>query len=379
MNSDQITSHLKLRCVLGIACLAVSIQDLLAWAQFTSYGSGWLTKLAGGEWLEPATGLVLGVAGAVLAGPSLALAFVGRDAQRAKARRAALGAALLAGLGFTYAVESLVPSTAALPLFGDGRPLAKESRRSAVIGLTLGLVGLAGFLAWRRKDVGFESQTLRVERSNDIWKLTLRVELAFRALAENEEAYHMVAERVEFIKAEVGAKFDQLCEPLVKESANLATIDSTARLQLDVGHVFKRYADFHRRLAETRHHLGEDIRKAAYDAVANLLEHQLPGQGLSVGPDSQVKISIAHPVLTDTPTLQRRRAEWDSTLRSVVTIGAETGNQIIGDWIDRAARGEISQADLPGAVQALRALCQNSNRASIGYAAGEKALALSAS
>jgi hypothetical protein len=170
----------------------------------------------------------------------------------------------------------------------------------------------------------------------------------------------MVGQRVHFVQALVGAKFDKLCEPLIKESADLSTIDSTARLQMDVGHVFKRYADFHRRLAEMRHRLAEELLEVTEDAVLNLLEKRLPGLNLGESVGRDIKISISHPILNDTVTLQQRRAEWDETLRSIVSIGAETGNQIIGDWLDRAARGDISQEEVPVAVDALRALCQRS-------------------
>ena len=64
-------------------------------------------------------------------------------------------------------------------------------------------------------------------------------------------------------------------------------------------------------------------------------------------------------------TLQQRRAEWDETLRSIVSVAAETGNEIIGDWLDRAARGDISQEEVPMAVEALRALCHRSGDAAV--------------
>ncbi len=100
--------------------------------------------------------------------------------------------------------------------------------------------------------------------------------------------------------------------------------------------------------------------QSAYEAVNHLLEHKLPGQDfrLSVGQD--VRISIAFPVLTETPMLRTRREEWDETLRTIVSVSAETGNQIIGHWIDRAARGEMEATEVPVAVEALRAICQRS-------------------
>ena len=190
--------------------------------------------------------------------------------------------------------------------------------------------------------------------------LAIKVELAIRALEANYEICQMVGQRVHFVQALVGRKVQQFCEPLIKESADLSTIDSTARLQMDVGHVFKRYAEFHRRLAEMRHRLSEDLLEVTEEAVMNLLEKRLPGLNLGGAVGRDIKISISHPILNDTVTLQQRRAEWDETLRSIVSIGAETGNQIIGDWLERAARGDISQEEVPVAMEALRGLCQRS-------------------
>jgi hypothetical protein len=183
-----------------------------------------------------------------------------------------------------------------------------------------------------------------------------------RAVPKNEDACKLAEQRVSFIQARVGAKFDQFCEPLVKESADLSTIDNTARLQMDVGHVFKRYADFHRRLASKRHDLCEDLMQAAHEATVDLLEHKLPGQTLRVGMVDGVNVSISHPVLADTLSLQNRRDEWDETLRTIVSIGAEKGNEIVGEWIQRAAKGEVSVEEVPAAVEALRALCQRNGR-----------------
>src|SRR5438477_727456 len=139
--------------------------------------------------------------------------------------------------------------------------------------------------------------------------MSIRVELAFRGLAKNEELFRMVEQRTDFLQAEVGAQFDKLCEQLIKESADLTRIDSTARLQMDVGHVFKRYADFHVRLAETRHRIAEQIREAAYLTVVDLMENRLPGQKLKAGLD--VNLCIAYPVLHDAEGLKKRRDEWD--------------------------------------------------------------------
>jgi hypothetical protein len=87
-----------------------------------------------------------------------------------------------------------------------------------------------------------------------------------------------------------------------------------------------------------------------------------------------IKVSVSHPVLTDSPALVRRRTEWDDTLRTIVSIGAEKGNEIVGNWIQRAAKGEVSAEEVPVAVEALRALC-NHNRGDNVHA-GSKLLAL---
>jgi len=135
---------------------------------------------------------------------------------------------------------------------------------------------------------------------NEILGLAIKVELAFRALEVNYEICQMAGQRVHFVQALVGAKFDKFCEPLIKESADLSTIHSTARLQMDVGHVFKRYAEFHRRLAEMRHRLAEDLLEVTEEAVMNLLEKRLPGLNLGAAVGRDIKISISHPILNDT-------------------------------------------------------------------------------
>src|SRR4029077_4667817 len=150
----------------------------------------------------------------------------------------------------------------------------------------------------------------------------------------NEEAYAMLLQRAEFLQAEIGAKFDRLCLPLIKESADLSKIDNTARLQMDVGHVFKRYAEFHARVAETGHDACQEIMEETRAAIEDVLDNQLTGQSIRADDENEVKITVSFPVLQDNESLKRRRAEWDETMRSVVSIGAATGNQIIGDWID---------------------------------------------
>ena len=79
-------------------------------------------------------------------------------------------------------------------------------------------------------------------------------------------------------------------------------------------------------------------------------EQKLPGQKLKAGMD--VNLSISYPVLHDAEGLKRRREEWDETMRGVVSIGAAKGNEIIGEWIDRATRGEITAEEMPVAPPA---------------------------
>jgi hypothetical protein len=333
---------------------------MAAWAQFISFDSGWLMRIAGGDWLEPVAGLVLMGIGAITVGPNLVQCFSVRDVERKTARQTALVAGLVAAVAAVYAIETLIPSSDVLPLVGRKVGLARDARQMGLLALLISSAGVVGFLVMRARDVGFWKLTFPLQRENEIWCLSIKVELAFRAFETNHEAYQMVGQRVHFVQALVGSKFDKFCEPLIKESADLSTIDSTARLQMDVGHVFKRYADFHRRLAEMRYRLSEDLLEVTEEAVLNLLEKRLPGLNLAGAVGRDIKISITHPILNDTVTLQQRRTEWDETLRSIVSIGAETGNQIIGDWLDRAARGDISQEEVPVAVEALRALCQRS-------------------
>ena len=360
MKSGEMSSKLRLRYIAGVVCVILGGQDVAAWAQLISFDSGWLMRIAGGDWLEPVTGIVLMAIGAVVTGPNVAQCFSIRDVERKIARQTALVAGFVAGLAAVYAIETLIPSTDVLPFAGHRAALSRDSRQMALLALLIFAAGMVGFLVMRARDVGFWKVAFPLQRENEIWGLSIKVELAFRALETNYEACELVGQRVHFVQAHVGAKFDRFCEPLIKESADLSTIDSTARLQMDVGHVFKRYADFHRRLAETRHRLSEDLLEVTEQAVLNLLENRLPGMNLRGAVGKDIKISISHPVLNDTDALRQRRVEWDETLRSIVSIGAETGNQIIGDWLERAARGDISQEELPVAVEAMRALCQRS-------------------
>jgi len=358
--SEEMGSKLRVRYILGVVSFIIGAQDVAAWAQFISFDSGWLMRMAGGDWLEPIAGIILMGVGAFVAGPNLKQAFTIRDIERKVARQTALVAGFVAGLAAVYALQTLVPSTDVLPFVGHKAALSRSLRQMALLSLLVSAAGVIGFLVMRSKDVGFWKIAFPLQRENEIWSLSIKVELAIRALETNYEACEMVGQRVHFVQALVGAKFDRFCEALIKEWADLSTIDSTARLQMDVGHVFKRYADFHRHLAETRHRLSEDLIEVTEDAVMNLLEKRLPGMNLLNAVGQDIKVSVSHPVLNDTAGLKQRRVEWDETLRSVVSIGAEKGNEIIGDWLDRAARGDISREEMPGAVEALRALCQRS-------------------
>jgi hypothetical protein len=358
MKSEELGSRLRVRYIFGVVSAILGAQDVAAWAQFISFDSGWLMRIGGGDWLEPVAGMVLMGMGAVLAGPNLVQCFSVRDAERKVARQTAVVAGFVAAVAAVCALETLIPSTDVLPLVGHKVALGRDARQMGMLALLVSAAGVIGFLVMRARDVGFWKVTFPLQRENEIWGLNIKAELAFRALEGNYDAFQMVGQRVHFVQALVGAKFDKFCEPLIKESADLSTIDSTARLQMDVGHVFKRYADFHRRMAEMRHRLSEDLLEVTEEAVMNLLEKRLPGLNLGAAVGTEIKVSISHPILNDTVTLQQRRTEWDETLRSIVSIGAETGNQIIGDWLERAARGDISQEEVPTAVEALRALCQ---------------------
>ena len=357
INPEESQSHLGIRCVFGILFMALGFTDLLAWAELLDPEMGWLVKVTGADFLQPFAGLTLFIAGATMNWRALVDCFSGRDQERKDARRFALACAAIAGVALLFGLEKFVPSKA---VFARGHRLEREARRAGLLGFWVAATGLAGFLLVRRRDVGFWEVVFPLERENEIWRLSIKAEVAFRALPRNQDAYQMLSDRAEFLQAEVGGRFDRLCQQLIKESADLSTIDSTARLQMDVGHVFKRYADFHARLATTRHRLCEELMRATSESVMELIENRLPGQNVRAAADRDLKVSISYPVLHDTEALKKRRAEWDDTLRGVVSIGAATGNQIIGEWIDRAARGDISSEEMPGAVQVIRSLCYHS-------------------
>ena len=354
MSAENGQSTLRARSILGLFFVALAVKDLLAWAEFTSPESGWLVRVTGWDWAQPFVGLGLAGLGVVWAGPNVMQCFAVRDEFRGSARRYAMFWALACAIAMVFTLDTAIPSKDVL-FFKHGAHISREARQAALAGVLAASGAFVGFVVMRRKDVGFWKVNLPIHRENDIWSMKLKAEVSLRAIAKNDEAYGLLAGRAEYIQAEIGGKFDVLCRSLAKESADLATIDSTARLQMDIGHVFKRYADFHVRLAETRHRIADDIREAASDALVDILENKLPGQKLKTGAD--VNLSISYPVLHDADGLKRRREEWEETMRSVVSIGAAKGNEIIGDWIDRAARGEVTAEEMPMAMEALRSLC----------------------
>lgn len=372
---DKSQSTLKASSIFGMFCLVLGAKDLLAWTDLINPQSGWLVNLMGGDWMQPIAGLAFMAVGAALTAKSIARCFTVRDTARKNATRAAMIAALISGAALTYGLQTLIPSRDVL-VSGNGVRLQREARRAGVIGLGIGSIGLVIFLMMRRRDVGFWRIAFPLQRDNEIWRMSIKAEVAFRARPKNDEAYAMLQRRGEFLQAEIGAKFDRLCLPLIKESADLSKIDSTARLQMDVGHVFKRYAEFHARLAETRNEVCEEIIEETRAAIEDVLDNQLTGQSIRADNENEVKITVSYPVLQDNESLKRRRAEWDETMRGVVSIGAATGNQIIGDWIDRAVRGDISAEDIPAAAQLIRSLGQRSDSAAATLGTGANSPAL---
>jgi hypothetical protein len=374
MESEEINSKLQLRSILGFSFFLLGCKDLLAWTAIVSPEYAWLIKLTGAEWVHPVAGLFFMVLGAALSWNSLIQCFSVRDTERLKARRLAMCGAFVCGACLLCMMETLLPSRAIFS--SQGPALPKEARQAGLLGFLAAAGALVGFLLMRRRDAGFWTMAIPLERNNEIWRLCVNVEIAFRALPENAEIRRLVEQRKDFVQAEVGVKFDKLCEQLIKNFADLSTFDSTARLQMDAGHFFRRYADFHRRLAETRGHLFEEVMQVANDAVSNVLENKLPGQRVRMGEDRHVKVSIAHPVLDDAKSLQKRRSEWDQTLRTIVSDGAVTGNQIVGDWIDRASRGQVTPEQTPVFVQLMRASCRKDEPGMLGNGAPRETKAL---
>src|SRR3954469_11420331 len=190
-NTEANVSKLRLYSILGVFCLVLGTKDLLAWAVIIDPESGWLIQLTGAKSLQPICGLILALLGAGLTGPTLMQCFSVRDTDRKKARRAAALAALVCGAGMVYALETLLPSRES---FRAEHSLNRDTRRAGLAGLFVAGAGLVGFVLMRRRDVGFWTTTIPLSRDNEIWRLSVKVEVAFRALPENEEAYRMVGQ-----------------------------------------------------------------------------------------------------------------------------------------------------------------------------------------
>src|SRR5882672_8291842 len=126
--------------------------------------------------------------------------FSGRDEERTRARRTAVVCAAVAGVALLFALETLVPSRTLLAQ-GRGVHLDRDSKRAGLVGLGFAAAGLAGFVLVRRRDVGFWQVLFPLQRENEIWRLSIKAEVAFRALPRNQEAYQMLTERAEFLQA----------------------------------------------------------------------------------------------------------------------------------------------------------------------------------
>jgi len=370
-NFEDPHSRLGAQCIFGMTILLLGAKDLLAWAEVLGPESGWVIRVTGAEWLQPLTGLVMVILGLGLSWRGIIDCFGVRDQIRKRARVVAVLSALVAAGAIVFALGTLVPSNHVLSATNKTR-LDRDSRRAGLAALAVACAAVGTFFLARRRDAGFWRVSFPLSRENEIWRLIIKAEVAFRALRRNEEAISLLEQRADFIQAEVSARFDRFCQQLIKESAGLSTIDSTARLQMDVGHVFKRYADFHAKLAEARHRLCDEVMRVTHDAVCDVLENKLPGQHVRAGTDTDLSISISYPVLHDTEALKKRRVEWEETLRGIVSAGAATGNQIIGDWIDRAARGDISADEMPAAVQLIRSLSGRSESAPLEIGSGRE-------
>src|SRR5882672_6351512 len=131
MKSQEMSSKLRVRYIFGVACAILGAQDVAAWAQFISFDSGWLMRIAGGDWLEPIAGIILMGIGAFVAGPNVAQCFSIRDVERKIARQTALVAGFVAGVAAVYALETLIPSTDVLLFVGHKIALSRDSRQMA--------------------------------------------------------------------------------------------------------------------------------------------------------------------------------------------------------------------------------------------------------
>src|SRR6266850_7318964 len=184
-------SELRARSIFGFFLIVMAVKDLLAWAEFTSVESGWLARVTGADWLEPFAGLAMAVLGMIWAGPSVMQCFGVRDEFRRWARRWALCSASVAGAALVYTVDITIPSK---DVFLQPRVshLTREARQNGLVGVLIVIAGFAGFVLMRRRDVGFWKVSLPVRRDNDIWSMSMKAEVALRAISKNDEAYRLL-------------------------------------------------------------------------------------------------------------------------------------------------------------------------------------------
>src|SRR5262249_11116859 len=155
-------SSLKIRCIFGLMFVALGAQDLLAWAEVLDPELGWLLKVTGADWLQPMAGLTLFIGGAAMTWRALVGCFSGRDEERTNARRLGLICATVAAFSLLFALETLVPSRAA---WKQGH-LDRDAKRAGLVGLGFALMGVAGFVLVRRRDVGFWQVLFPLQREN---------------------------------------------------------------------------------------------------------------------------------------------------------------------------------------------------------------------
>src|SRR6266436_2479858 len=146
MKSQEMSSKLRVRYIFGVVGAILGAQDVAAWAQFISFDSGWLMRIAGGDWLEPIAGIILLGIGAFLAGPNVAQCFSVRDVERKTARQTALVAGFVAAVAAVYALETLIPSSGVLPLVGRKVALARDARQVGMLALLVSSAAVVGFL-----------------------------------------------------------------------------------------------------------------------------------------------------------------------------------------------------------------------------------------
>src|ERR1043165_876800 len=199
-SAENGNSNLTVRCIFGFFLVILAVKDLLAWAEFTSVESGWLMRVTGAEWAQPFGGLAMAVFGIILSGPGLMRCFGVRDSFRRSARRLAIVAAFICAAALVYTLDVTVPSKEIL-FFQRGKYLSTEARQAGLGGLLAAVAAFAGFVFLRRRDVGFWKVALPIRRDNDIWSMSMKAEIALRAVAKNDEAYRLLEERAEYIQS----------------------------------------------------------------------------------------------------------------------------------------------------------------------------------